>query len=508
MDKPNILFVISDQHNAKILGCAGHAEARTPNIDKLAQEGVRFANAVTQNPICTPSRVSFLSGQYPHNHGYFGLGGPNPAGLPSLLGHFRNSGYATAAIGKVHCPEYWIEDDSDLFLETYDDCSIEGGKEYGNYLKAKGIDGLREDEYYPEQPEKTSQSCDGRPSNLDYEDSVEGWIVRQTIRFMEQAKAENRPFIAHASLPRPHQVYSPSRRFWDLYDQKSLSLPPNFTYDNSLKAPHLRKAVERWKRGDWTLFEPRTYGAGALRKLHGYLGCVSQVDYAVGELTEWLQANECGENTIVVYASDHGDYACEHGIMEKAPGICSDAITRIPFVWKWPQGIRAGHVVEETVEAIDLSSTLCELAGIDRMETSDGVNLAGLLHGKAGAVHRIGVTEFAWSKSVRSGRYRLVYYPREMFPDDYPDGFGELYDLESDPWEMANLYFEKQYSSMVEELRNELLNWLVVTSRPKTVLGLPTRTGRHVRTRFQNTVSLDGKANPERLFRIAGTNYL
>ncbi|HIM11622.1 TPA: hypothetical protein EYM26_12575, partial [Candidatus Poribacteria bacterium] len=100
--KPNILFIISDQHNAKILGHKGHSNVKTPHLDQLATKGVRFENAITQNPICTPSRVSFLSGQYCHNHGYYGLSGPNPNGLPNLFSHFRQYGYMTSAVGKIH----------------------------------------------------------------------------------------------------------------------------------------------------------------------------------------------------------------------------------------------------------------------------------------------------------------------------------------------------------------------------------------------------------------------
>jgi len=104
MKKPNVLFILSDQHNAKVLGHRGHPDVKTPNLDRLAAEGVRFDNAITQNPICTPSRVSYLSGQYCHNHGYYGLSGPNPNGLPTVLGHFRRTGYRTGAMGKIHNP--------------------------------------------------------------------------------------------------------------------------------------------------------------------------------------------------------------------------------------------------------------------------------------------------------------------------------------------------------------------------------------------------------------------
>lgn len=91
--RPNVLFILSDQHNAKVLGHKGHPVVRTPHLDRMAAEGVRFDTAICQNPICTPSRMSFLSGQYCHNHGYYGLSGPNPNGLPSILGHFRQAGH-------------------------------------------------------------------------------------------------------------------------------------------------------------------------------------------------------------------------------------------------------------------------------------------------------------------------------------------------------------------------------------------------------------------------------
>jgi arylsulfatase len=126
----NILFILSDQHNAKVLGGLGHPDVKTPHLDRMAAEGVRFDRAIAQNPICTPSRMCYLSGQYAHNHGYYGLSGPNPGGLPTVLGHFRRAGYRTAAMGKIHCPEYWVEDDSDVFHEVCQGCQ-RGGDESG-----------------------------------------------------------------------------------------------------------------------------------------------------------------------------------------------------------------------------------------------------------------------------------------------------------------------------------------------------------------------------------------
>ena len=507
MKKPNILFILSDQHNAKVLGHRGHPDAKTPNLDRMAAEGVRFENAITQNPICTPSRVSWMSGQYCHNHGYYGLSGPGPGGLPTVLGHFRRAGYRTGAVGKIHCPEYWIEDDCDLFHETAG-CSIGGrSRKYAAHLEERGLTQLEDHGAMQEFGARGRQTVEGRPSKVSYEDGQEGWSVREGMAFMTACREENIPFFLHVSLPKPHQCYTPAQPFWDLYDESKLTLPPNAEYDMRDKAPHLRRTAEHWRNGNWQLFEPKTFEAGRLRKLHGYLGNVSHVDHAVGELLDFLTERELEEDTVVVYSSDHGDYACEHGIMEKAPGICSDAITRIPWIWRWPGYVNAGHTATEIVETVDLVNTLCVLAGLDPMETADGMDLSHLLRGEGGEVHRAGVTEFAWSKSVRRGRYRLVYYPPEMFADEYPEGFGELYDLEADPWEMGNLYFEPEAREIVRDMERELTRWLITTTRPVTVHPDGPREGSQGVTRYGHTVNRDGKMHPDRVRPYAGGNY-
>ncbi len=506
---PNVLFIISDQHNAKVLGCKGHPDVKTPNLDRLAGEGVRFENAVTQNTICTPSRVSYLSGQYCHNHGYYGLSGPRPPSLPTLFGHLRRHGYATAAIGKIHCPEYWVEDDCDVFHETCA-CSIGGRSHaYAAFLRERGKLELEDHGRMAEFGDRGRQSMEGRPSPLTYEESQEGWIAATTIEFMRDSVEAGKPFIVQASLPRPHQCTAPSEPFWSMYDGMALTMPGNADYEMVNKAPHLVASAARWRRGDWTLLEPPGFEAGRKRKMQGYLGAVSQVDHAVGQMVDWLDANGLAENTIVVYTADHGDYACEHGIMEKAPGICSDAITRIPHIWRWRGRFQAGHVADELVETVDLSTTVCALAGVPAMATSDGRDISHLLQGKAGEVRDVAVTEFAWSRSVRKGRFRLVAYPKAMFAEEYPDGFGELYDLDADPWEMKNLYFEPDHQSTVAELTKDLLDWLVTTTRPVTTLGLPPQPPdpQHV-TRYKCVVAQDGKLNPSRLHEVRTKNYL
>jgi len=507
MKKTNVLFILSDQHNAKVLGHKDHPDAKTSNLDRMAEEGVRFDNAITQNPICTPSRISWLSGQYCHNHGYYGLSGPKPNGLPTILGHFRKFGYSTGAVGKIHCPEYWVEDDCDFFHDTCGTSIGDRSAKYAKYLAEKGLTHLEDHGAMQEFGARGQQTVEGRPSKVSYEDGQEGWAVRQAMEYMADCTKNNRPFFLHVSLPKPHQCYTPAQQFWDLYDESKLTLPPNADYEMIGKAPNMIRTANHFRMGKWQLFEPKTYEAGRLRKLHGYLGNVSHIDHAVGELLNWIKENGLEEDTIVIYSSDHGDYACEHGILEKAPGICSDAITRIPWIWQWSGQFKAGRRSDEIVETVDMVNTLCSLVGIEPLETSDGKDIAHLLRGESGQIHRVGVTEFAWSKSIRKGKYRLVYYPPDMFPDEYPQGFGELYDLESDPWEMKNLYFEPDFQDVVHDLEREFMRWLVITTRPTTILPSPVSRTDQTITRYHNAVNLDGKINPENIRKIRGNNY-
>lgn len=508
--KPNFLFILSDQHNAKVLGHKGYPGVKTPNLDRMAAEGVRFVNAITQNPICTPSRVCYLSGQYCHNHGYYGLSGPRPDGLPTILGHFRRSGYTTAAMGKIHCPEYWVEDDCDIFHEVCEGCSIVGlSPEFAQFCKDIQHDDGMEHWGLPEfGRDRGVQSMEGRPGPRPFEHTMEGWLSKTAVEFMQQAARRKQPFFCHVSLPRPHQTTSPAPEFWNLYDESNLFLPPNADYDMTGQAPHLRATADQWRRGDWTFFEPHTFEAGRLRKLHGYLGAVSQVDHAVGQMLDFLRQSGLAENTIVIYTSDHGDYACEHGIMEKAPGICHDAITRVPAIWWWPEHFRTGHIAREIVETVDVAATACSLAGLDLMETSDGKDISHLLHGESGEVHRVGVTEFAWSKSIRKGDYRLVYYPRAMFAVEYPQGFGELYDLHADPWEMKNLFVDPHYQDVVREMTAELTEWLITTARLATLWPGESRSTEQTYLRYNNMVNADMKINPDRIRQRTLKNYI
>ena len=393
MTHPNVLIIKSDQHNARCLGVNGHRQVRTPHLDALASRGVNFTRAFVQNPICTPSRMCYLTGQYVHNHGIFGLSGNErvPDGLPSLFSTFKAAGYRTGIVGHVHVDGSWLQPHCDLYRDLHDEARP-GDTPYDRYLAKKGLQHLRDDGAY----RGRSQILDACPSELEFEDTNEGYCLQSFYDLLE-GTADGQPFLFQLDPLHPHQDYIPAREFWALYDGVELELPPSADEDLSAKPPHQQRMIARHHDYDW-VFEPRTYQAGRLRKLQGYYGCISQVDHMVGLALQRLEQMGRAENTIVVYCSDHGDFALEHGFLEKAPGISYDAITRVPFIWSWPAGGIAEHLtVGELVESVDVFPTICALAGVDTPDTVDGHDLVPLLRGGGRRRSRAGVRHHGMS---------------------------------------------------------------------------------------------------------------
>jgi len=505
--RPNILFVTSDEHDAKAMNHLGYNVA-TPNFDRFAAESVRFSNAYTQNPICTPTRISFLSGQYCHNHGYYGLCGRKPEPqLPTIFQHFKQYGYSTALIGKSHCPENWVEEQTDVFHDPIGTCVGGVSKKYVQYLKGGGVD------------EKSIYGGSGKsagPSPLPFEYLPDGFIVKESIDFMQASIEENEPFLIQVSFPTPHGPLEPAKEFWDLHTEEDIEFPPNFDYDNSLESPLLLEILDMYRKDLWQLGETpvegdeeathQLYLEGAIRNGRGYLGNISQVDYAFGQLLDFIHEKEIAEDTIVIYTSDHGDYNREHGLLEKAPGIGHDVIGRVPYYWRYSGHFPEGIVMDELVEAsVDISTTICQLAGVENMFTSDGRDISPLLYGNHQEIHKIAVTEFPWSKAVRKGKYRFIYHPKEIYEEVYPDGFGQLYNLEEDPYEMDNLYFRPEYQDLIREIKEDLLEWLITTTHPVTFNHSRLKYEDHEQMyrRYKHIYDLDGKINPDH-FRQPG----
>jgi len=475
-NRPNVLMVIADQHHADLMGCAGHPQAITPHLNRFAQRGVRFTGAYCQNPICTPSRVSVLSGQYCHNTGYYGLSGPTPTQLPSMMGHFKAHGYRTAGFGKLHLPHEgagnWLWRDLDRFSDSYE--NAQGQLGVSDFLTELEARGLREKEDSWHNDARDPLQHDATVSDLPYEFTQEMWCAREAMRFIDEGRGGDAsesasPFCIQLAFQRPHHPLLPQQKFWDLYPE-DLDLPETFEQDPSHRPPHFQRMFQVLRDKPWPFNqEGQDYRDGARRAWRGTLACVSQMDDVFGHILQGLADRGLLENTLVVYHADHGCYHTIHGLPEKAPGICSDAVCRVPMLWAGP-GVTQNHVSDALVENVDIADTMASLCGLPAMDWTDGTDLTPLLQGQDTPVKELAVTENPWSKAMRMGRWRFVHYQRAMFEGQ---DVGELYDLEADPHETRNLYHDPAHRETVEACRRRLFEWLIETTRVVTCFTAP-----------------------------------
>lgn len=467
--RPNVLMVLSDQHNASLLECAGHEQVKTPNLNRFAQDGVRFANAYTQNTICTPSRVSILSGQYCHNHGIYGLSGPTPEGLDNFMRHFKRHGYRTAGFGKLHLPNSprnWIADDLDRFGDTYElPDGTHGDSEYLRYLEQHGVRKKEDSWHNPWKYGPGTISHDARPSELPYEHTQEVWCAREAMKFIEEEP--DQPFCIQVAFQKPHHPLLPNQKFWDMYPE-DLDLPPTVNLEPGHRPGPFQAAWENFHGRDWDYKDlGEDWEDGARRAWRGTLACITQVDDVFGRLLNFLEEQNLADDTIVIYGADHGAYHGIHGIEEKAPGICSDAVCHVPMIWRVPGMDSAGEVREQLTENVDMCPTLTSLCGLPPMETVDGLDASEILAGEQeDELREIAVTENAFNKALRWGKWRFVHYQSDLFEED--EDPGELYDMEADPLETNNLYHDPDHQDVVNTCRRLLLEWVIRTTRLTT----------------------------------------
>ncbi len=438
--RPNILFLFSDQHNARCLSCAKHPDVQTPNLDRLAAGGIRFTNTYTQNPICTPSRISVLASLYPSTHGYYGLYGPEPVmPMTSMFRYFKEQGYRTGALGKLHTPRYWIERDCQFVYDEF--------IEFPKYLEGAGF-------YDSNDNRRFTGNRDGNPSALPLEHSCETVLAKQTLRFLrnqgepEDRGADDAPWMAWVTFARPHQPYTPSEPYASMYPPDAIHLPPT----SATETEEIRQRRQ----------EQKFHEANLRKMVSTYLGLVSQVDYGIGLVLDALEERGEADNTIIIYSADHGDFAGEHGLFEKKGGISTRAITRIPLIIKFPEKISAGGICDEIVEAVDLFPTLCELTGLEIPNHVQGRSFTPLLRDKPHPIRENALTENPYRKVLATKRWRYV-----ANIDGQED---ELYDLERDPWELQNRIHDPEYADVARRMLRTLLERVAQARRPITTL--------------------------------------
>jgi len=465
--RPNILFLFADQLNARCMSCAGHPDVQTPHLDRLASEGVRFANAYAQSPLCTPSRICYLSSLYPSTHGYYGLYGREPTqNMTSMFRYFKEQGYRTGALGKLHTPRYWVERDCQFVYDEF--------IEHPKYLEAVGL-------YDKNDNRQFVPGRDGKSSLLPLEHSCEVVLAKQARRFFRNEGEpndrgdSNAPWMAWVSFARPHSPTTPSEPYASMYPPESLTLPGN-------AIPAMREEQANRIR-ELPGHVPLPDEEGLRKRLGAYLGLVSQVDYGIGLVLKELEQRQELDNTIIVFANDHGDYAGEFGLWSKIGGISTRAITRVVMMVRFPEKVRAAQVRDEIVETVDLFPTLCELAGLEIPDHVQGKSFVPLLHEDPQPIRESALTENARRKALATKRWRFV-----ANIDGQQD---ELYDQENDPWELDNCAGKPAYAEVLYKMQRDLLDRLARAQRPITM----------VSHSWHHEYDRDGRVKPDLLSR-------
>jgi len=452
--RPNVLWLMSDQHNANCAGYAGHPLVRTPNLDRIASRGVDFTQAFANNPICSPSRICFMTGQYMRTHRMFGndhseYPKPNPDTLACV---FRRYGYQGGLFGKSHMVRRWDEDGferiryTDMTDALHDDPMT---LHYFRYLVDKGLADYYEDGALRPGQEHT---LDGSgPAGLPYEHSIERFTGEETLRFLRE-RDRDRPFFAHMTFQRPHAPIAPPKEYFDLYDPEDVTLPENAVdyFENRFasKPDFMRRTLENGCGYPLADPDPRRLK----RCLASYYALITLIDMEIGRVLDLLEEAGDLDNTVIVYTADHGDFAGEHGLFHKNFGIY-DAVQRIPFLLSWPGGLR-GTRCEGLVESVDLFPTLCELCDVPIPENREGASMVPMAQGERAGKDAV-FCEWDWWRlrrkvsAIRTPQHRLVFYGGE-------EG-GELYDHAADPGETRNLWDAPGYVSERLQLLERLL---------------------------------------------------
>ena len=387
----NLILFQSDNHNRDLLGCYGHPLVKTPNIDRIANAGARFANAYCSSPLCCPSRASLATGMYPHQTGYWDNCLVYDGSRPSWASRVRSQGHTAVSIGKLHFRS--IEDDNGFSKEIAPMHIIDG---VGGLVML-----LR---WSAEEPVQSNQwrmySTESGIGSSDYQD-YDREISRLAIEWLgNEAARQNKPWVLYVSYTSAHPPFSVPERFLNMYPEQEMPLPFAFREGERSEHPayrHLRqtKGIPSMGSADEAMLR---------RVASGYFGLITHLDEQVGAVMDAAATLGLMDNTRVVHTSDHGESYGNHGLFGKCQLL--ETAAAVPLLMSGP-GIEAGQVVEQIVSQVDLFPTVVESLGASLLaqdEAIAGKSLWPALNGQL--EERLGFGEYHASCS-RSGSFFL-----------------------------------------------------------------------------------------------------
>jgi len=460
--RPNVLLIMADQHNANVMGNAGHAVVKTPWLDRLAEGGVRFDRAYCQDGICVPSRTSLMTGLYPRTTGC--LDNPNKPPyhdkLFPLQHIFQSNGYLTGCFGKRHLPNIgelalgW--DRSATTINPKQDPSDEN---YLDWVTQRGqLDAHKRDFGGSHNADLMSHITEVREENR-----TSTYATDKTLEFITQCKDRGKPFFCWTSYIFPHQPYTPLKKWADLYPPEKTELP------KSVNEPleNLPPEMQNWRRNTkkpWNLGKAAKDHDLYRRYVAYYYALTSEVDACVGRIIEKLDKFDLSDNTILIYTSDHGDFVASHGMVEKCAlghNIYEDTL-RVPLIIAWPKRFLKGAVNKSLVELVDLYPTLMDLLNLKRPIDAPelpGKSLVRSLTENKPTGRKYAVSENWNQATVITERYKLGVWidpgPIDKYKrrDNRVRFNNQLYDHQKDPDEIRNLINKSEYTKAQQQLR-------------------------------------------------------
>ncbi|HVR83917.1 MAG TPA: sulfatase [Planctomycetota bacterium] len=442
-ERPNVVLILTDDQRWDAMSCAGHPFLRTPNIDRLAREGVRFANAFCTTSLCSPSRASILSGLYAHTHRVLNNFTDFPASLPSYPRRLHESGYETAYIGKWHMGE-----DNDAPRPGFDYWMSHKGQ--GNYYDTTfNINGER-------------QLLAGYITHRITEKAVD-WI----------RKPHPKPFCLVVGHKAPHGPFVPEPKYAKAFDGIDIRRPATAKDYGEGKPDWVRQRVTTWHGLDGPLY--KACGMADYEEfVRAYYATILSVDDSVGQVYEALRETGRLDRTLILFTTDNGYLLGEHGAIDKRAAW--DESLRVPLVVRYPPLAPAARVLNEMVLHIDLAPTILEICGAPPLENIHGTSWARLLRGdgrgwRTAFLYEYNYeTQFPYTPNVRGVRtdgWKLIRYPHG---DGGPDRWkAEVYDLKDDPLETKNLVDDPSAAAKLKVLREEHERLKRETSDPDTM---------------------------------------
>jgi arylsulfatase len=478
MKRPNILWICTDQQRFDTLGCYGNEFVRTPNVDRLAENGVLFEHCYTQSPVCTPSRSSFLTGRYPRTTRCRQNGQSIPTDEVFVTRLLADSGYTCGLSGKLHtstchptaspATERRIDDGYDEFHWSHHPAPDWPTNEYIHRLREKGV-------RYERAPLNGSRYAQiGMPA----EHHQTTWCAQKAINFIEAHADLERPWLFSVNPFDPHHPFDPPReyieRYLDRIDDVAL---PNYVPGELDSKPTVQRIDHRGAYGNPRNFSFEEMADEDHRLVRAaYWAMIDLIDDQVGRMLDALERTGQLADTIVIFTSDHGEMLGDHGIYLKGPYFYEPAV-RVPLIISYPSVIAAGRRSPALVELVDLPQTLLDALGLPHHPGMQGRSLWRLLAGRADLnEHREDVyCEYysaltshkdpaAHATMVRTECHKLVAV--------HGLDEGEMYDLEADPDETHNLWDDPQHQSVKVAMLKRLCDRMAWTVDP-----LPVREG-------------------------------